>query len=49
MSPIPSLGFVALLVGIVLYGTKMAIEGEPVDVLTLIGMTFALGYIGGTL
>ena len=46
MSLAESLGFAVLLIGVVMYASKMAIEGEPIDVLTLAALCIAVGYMG---
>jgi hypothetical protein len=45
MSLPESFGFAALLVGVVAFGAKLGVDGEPVDVMALIASAFTLGFM----
>jgi hypothetical protein len=49
MSLPQSIGFCLLIVGVIVFGAKVGIDGEPTDVLALIGMALATGYMGSML
>ena len=44
-----TIGFSLLLLGVIAFGSKLAVEGEPVDVLALVGFAAAAGYMGNLL
>lgn len=46
MSLHESFGFVVLLVGLVAFGAKLGVEGEPIDVLALIAIAISVGFMG---
>jgi hypothetical protein len=45
MSLHESLGFAVLLVGLVVFGAKLAVDGEPVDVMALIAISVTVGFM----
>jgi|LakMenEpi03Aug12_release.lakeMendotaPanAssembly.Ray.scaffolds.fasta_scaffold5406613_1 hypothetical protein len=46
MSLAESIGFCALLIGVVGFAAKLAVESEVLDVLALVGCAVAVGYMG---
>ena len=40
-----TIGFCVVLVGVIGFAARMAVEGEPMDVLTLVALAAAAGYM----
>ncbi len=41
-----TIGFCVVLVGVIGFAARMAVDGEPLDVFTLVALATAAGYMG---